>query len=102
MRELLHVDDLAEACIFLMDNYDDEGWVNIGTGSDLRIKDLATMVADIIGYKGEIKWDKSKPDGTHRKLLNVGLINSLGWKASIDLRKGIESVCKKYAEEQPG
>ena len=102
MREFLHVDDLAEACIFLMDNYDDKGWVNIGTGSDLRIKDLATMVADVIGYKGEIKWDKSKPDGTPRKLLNIGLINSLGWKASIDLRKGIESVCKKYAEEQPG
>ena len=101
MREFLHVDDLAEACIFLMDNYDDVGWVNIGTGSDLRIKDLATIVADVIGYRGEIKWDKSKPDGTPRKLLNVGLINSLGWKASIDLRKGIESVCKKYAEEQP-
>lgn len=100
MREFLHVDDLAEACIFLMDNYDDVGWVNIGTGSDLRIKDLATIVADVIGYRGEIKWDKSKPDGTPRKLLNVGLINSLGWKASIDLRKGIESVCKKYAEEQ--
>ena len=102
MREFLHVDDLAEACIFLIDNYDDDGWVNIGTGSDLRIKDLATMVADLISYKGEIKWDKSKPDGTPRKLLNVGLINSLGWKASIDLRKGIESVCEKYAEEQPG
>ena len=102
MREFLHVDDLAEACIFLMDNYDDDGWVNIGTGLDLRIKDLANMVADVIGYKGEIKWDKSKPDGTPRKLLNVGLINSLGWKASIDLRKGIESVCEKYAEEQAG
>ena len=60
------------------------------------------MVADVIGYKGEIKWDSSKPDGTPRKLLNVGLINSLGWKASIDLRKGIESVCEKYAEEQLG
>ena len=102
MREFLHVDDLAEACIFLMDNYDDDGCVNIGTGLDLRIKDLATMVADVIGFKGKIKWDKNKPDGTPRKLLNVGLINSLGWKASIDLRKGIESVCKKYAEEQPG
>jgi len=102
MREFLHVDDLAEACIFLMDNYNDDGWVNIGTGLDLRIKDLANMVADVIGYKGKIKWDKSKPDGTPRKLLNVGLINSLGWKASIDLRKGIESVCEKYAEEQLG
>ena len=99
MRELLHVNDLASACIFLMENYDEEGWVNIGTGSDLRIKDLANMVADVVGYKGQIKWDTSKPDGTPRKLLNVGLINSLGWKASIDLRKGIESVYEKYASD---
>ena len=99
MREFLHVNDLASACIFLMENYDEEGWVNIGTGSDLRIKDLANMVADVVGYKGQIKWDTSKPDGTPRKLLNVGLINSLGWKASIDLRKGIESVYEKYASD---
>lgn len=99
MREFLHVNDLASACIFLMENYDEEGWVNIGTGSDLRIKDLANMVADVVGYKGQIKWDTSKPDGTPRKLLNVELINSLGWKASIDLRKGIESVYEKYASD---
>lgn len=99
MREFLHVNDLASACIFLMENYDEEGWVNIGTGSDLRIKDLANMVADVVGYKGQIKWDTSKPDGTPRKLLNVGLINSLGWKASIDLRNGIESVYEKYASD---
>ena len=71
MREFLHVDDLAEACVFLMDNYDEEGWVNVGTGSDLRIKDLANIVSEVVGYKGEIKWDTSKPDGTPRKLLNV-------------------------------
>ena len=100
MREFLHVDDLAEACVFLMDNYDEEGWVNVGTGSDLRIKDLANIVSEVVGYKGEIKWDTSKPDGTPRKLLNVGLINSLGWKASIDLRKGIESVYENYSKEQ--
>ena len=100
MREFLHVDDLAEACVFLMDNYDEEGWVNVGTGSDLRIKDLANIVSEVVGYKGEIKWDTSKPDGTPRKLLNVGLINSLGWKASIDLRKGIESVYENYSIEQ--
>ena len=99
MREFLHVNDLASACIFLMENYDEEGCVNIGTGSDLRIKDLANMVADVVGYKGQIKWDTSKPDGTPRKLLNVGLINSLGWKASIDLRKGIESVYEKYVSD---
>ncbi len=102
MREFLHVDDLASACIFLMDNYDEKGWINVGTGSDLRIKDLAQMVAETIGYKGQIKWDTSKPDGTPRKLLNVGLINSLGWRASIDLRKGLKSVCEKYIEEQAG
>jgi GDP-L-fucose synthase len=101
MREFLHVDDLAEACLFLMDNYDEEGWVNVGTGSDLRIKDLANMVKEVVGYKGEIKWDTSKPDGTPRKLLNVGLINSLGWRAQIDLRKGIESVYDKYAVDGP-
>ncbi|MBM55529.1 MAG: GDP-fucose synthetase [Euryarchaeota archaeon] len=100
MREFLHVDDLAEACVFLMDIYDEEGWVNIGTGSDLRIKDLAKLVAEVVGYKGTIKWDTSKPDGTPRKLLNVGLVNSLGWKASIDLRKGLESVYDNYLEEQ--
>ena len=83
-----------------MDNYDEEGWVNIGTGSDLRIKDLAKLVAEVVGYKGTIKWDTSKPDGTPRKLLNVGLVNSLGWKASIDLRKGLESVYDNYLEEQ--
>ena len=99
MREFLHVNDLASACIFLMENYDEEGWVNIGTGSDLRIKDLANMVADVVGYKGQIKWDTSKPDGTPRKLLSVGLINSLGWKALIDLRNGIESVYEKYASD---
>ncbi len=97
MREFLHVDDLASACVFLMENYNEEGWINIGTGADLKIKDLANMVADIVGYKGKIKWDTSKPDGTPRKLLNIGLINSMGWKASIDLRNGIESVYKKYA-----
>ena len=102
MREFLHVDDLAGACIFLMDNYDEKGWINVGTGSDLRIKDLAQMVAETIGYKGQIKWDTSKPDGTPRKLLNVGLINSLGWRASIDLRKGLKSVCEKYIEEKAG
>lgn len=102
MREFLHVDDLASACIFLMDNYDDKGWINVGTGSDLRIKDLAQMVADTIGYKGQINWNTSKPDGSHRKLLNVSLINSLGWKSSIDLKKGLESVCEKYIEEQAG
>ncbi|MAO46017.1 MAG: GDP-fucose synthetase [Crocinitomicaceae bacterium] len=96
-RDFLHVDDLAKACLYLMENYNEEGWINVGTGSDLRIKDLANMVKEVVGYKGEIKWDTSKPDGTPRKLLNVGLINSIGWRAQINLRKGIESVYEKYA-----
>ena len=99
-REFLHVDDLAEACIYLMENFNEAGWVNIGTGADLRISDLASMVADVVGYKGNIKWDTSKPDGTPRKLLDVSKMRTLGWSASIDLFKGLESVYKIYVEER--
>jgi len=94
-REFLHVDDLAEACVHLMDTYNGEEWVNVGTGEDLSIKSLAEMICDIVGYTGELDWDTSKPDGTPRKLMNVDRINALGWKASIGLREGIERV---YAE----
>ena len=98
-REFLHVDDLAEACLFLMDNHNKGGWVNIGTGSDLSIQELAEMIADIVNYKGKIFWDTSKPDGTHRKLLDTGLMKSLGWTASIGLKKGIKSVYHNYSPE---
>jgi GDP-L-fucose synthase len=94
-REFLHVDDLAEACVHLMDTYSGEKWVNVGTGEDLSIKSLAELICDIVGYTGALNWDTSKPDGTPRKLMNVGRINGLGWKASIGLREGIERV---YAE----
>jgi GDP-L-fucose synthase len=94
-REFLHVDDLAQACVHLMDTYNGEEWVNVGTGEDLSIKSLAEMICDIVGYTGELDWDTSKPDGTPRKLMNVDRINGLGWKASIGLREGIERV---YAE----
>ena len=94
-REFLHVDDLAEACVHLMDTYSGEEWVNIGTGEDLSIKSLAELICDIVGYTGALDWDTSKPDGTPRKLMNVDRINALGWKASIGLREGIEQV---YAE----
>ena len=94
-REFLHVDDLAEACVHLMDTYSGEEWVNIGTGEDLSIKSLAELICDIVGYTGALDWDTSKPDGTPRKLMNVDRINALGWKASIGLREGIERV---YAE----
>ena len=98
-REFLHGDDLADACIFLIQKYNakDIGeFVNIGSGNELKIKDLAYIVKDIVRYKGEIQWDTSKPDGTPRKLLNVGKINNLGWKANIGLHKGIEEVYRIY------
>jgi GDP-L-fucose synthase len=100
MREFLHVEDLAQALIHLMESYNEAGWVNIGTGADLKIADLATMVAEIVGYKGAIKWDSSKPDGTPRKLLDVGKMKGLGWNAQIDLYDGLKSVYQNYVKEQ--
>ena len=91
-REFMHVDDLAEACVHLMLDYDGTDWVNVGTGSDLSIRELAEMICSIVGYSGALDWDTSKPDGTPRKLMNVSKINSLGWKAKIGLREGIEEV----------
>lgn len=91
-REFLHVDDLAEACLYLMENYNEKGLVNIGTGVDVTILELAQMVKEITGYAGEIVLDASKPDGTPRKLMDVSKINSFGWKARIDLYQGISMV----------
>jgi len=91
-REFMHVDDLAEACVHLMLDYDGTDWVNVGTGADLSIRELAEMICSIVGYSGALDWDTSKPDGTPRKLMNVSKINSLGWKAKIGLREGIEGV----------
>jgi GDP-L-fucose synthase len=91
-REFLHVDDLAEACYFLMMNYNEPGLVNVGTGEDLSIFELTELVKDVVGFKGQIKTNPSMPDGTPRKLMDVSKINKLGWKASISLREGIESV----------
>jgi GDP-L-fucose synthase len=96
MREFLHVDDLADACFFLLQNYHDELFVNIGTGTDLTIKALAEMIQDIVGFQGELKWDSSKPDGTPRKLMDVGRLHGLGWKHKIELRDGISQVYEAY------
>lgn len=93
-REFLHVDDLAKACVFLMKNYNDEGLVNVGTGIDIKIRDLADMIKEITNYNGEVRWDSSKPDGTPRKLLDVSKINNLGWKAEISLKDGLISIYK--------
>lgn len=94
-REFLHVDDLADACYFLMQHYNEPGLVNIGTGSDIAIKDLALLIKDIVEYEGEIKHDLSKPDGTPRKLMDVSKLKKAGWTASIGLEEGIRKV---YAE----
>lgn len=94
-REFLHVDDLADACYFLMQNYNEREFVNVGTGEDISIKDLALMIKDIAGYKGELKFDTSKPDGTPRKLMDVSKINKMGWQASIQLEKGIFETYQK-------
>ena len=91
-REFLHVDDLAAACFYLMQTYNEPGLVNIGTGEDIAIKDLALTIKDIVGYEGEIKHDLDKPDGTPRKLMNVDKLSNAGWTASIPLNEGIEMV----------
>lgn len=91
-REFLHVNDLANACLFLMENYHEAGLVNVGVGNDISIKELANLVKSIVGFEGEIIWDTTKPDGTPRKLLDVTKLTNLGWKATIDLPQGIELV----------
>ena len=99
-REFLHVDDLADACFFLMENYDDELFVNIGTGEDLTIKELAGMIKDIVGFTGELKWNTEKPDGTPRKLMDVSRLHNMGWKHRIGLREGITAVYAEFAKSE--
>ena len=95
-REFLHADDLASACVFLMNEYNEPGLVNIGTGEDLSITELALMVKSVVGYEGNIVYDRSKPDGTPRKLMDVSKLNALGWRYSIGLREGLEKVYQDY------
>jgi GDP-L-fucose synthase len=95
-RELLHVDDLADALLFLMDRYDSPEIINVGCGEDVTIAELAAIVRDIVGFEGGIELDRSKPDGTPRKLLDVGKINGLGWKAKISLADGLESTYRWF------
>jgi len=99
-REFLHADDLADACLFLMQRYDEPGLVNIGVGEDLEIKELALLIRDIAGYKGEIVHDLGKPDGTPRKLMDVSKLHSLGWKASISLEEGLRRVYADFSHAQ--
>ncbi len=97
-REFLHVDDLAQACVFLMENYDSPDLVNVGCGEDITIRDLANMVGRVVGYSGKIEWDSTKPDGTPKKLLNVAKINRLGWKATTPLEEGVSATYKWWLD----
>ena len=98
MREFLHVDDLAEACYTCMEKYDGEEHINVGTGEDVTIKELAETIVDVVGYKNDYEWDTSKPNGTPRKVLNVDKIKSLGWEPKISLREGIESTYEWFKQ----
>lgn len=96
LREFLHADDLADACYYLMESYNEPGLVNIGTGEDISIKDLALMIKGIVGFEGSLVFDTSKPDGTPRKLMDVSKLHSKGWRHKIDLEEGIRSVYEEY------
>ena len=100
LREFLHVDDLADACLFLLENYDEEEIVNIGVGEDLSIAELANIVRDVVGFEGEIVYDASKPDGTPRKLVDVSKITGLGWRAKKGLREGVAQTYQWFLDNQ--
>ncbi len=95
-REFLFVDDLADACVFLLRNYSDIGFINIGTGTDVTIAEFARLVADVVGYKGELAFDPTRPDGTPRKLLDVAKLTALGWRAQTDLRTGLAATYRDF------
>ena len=97
-REFMHVDDIADACLYLMSQYDDKTIINVGTGRDISIKELAELIKSIVGFDGTIKYDHSKLDGTARKLLEISKLSDLGWNYRIDLKDGIESAYKHYKD----
>jgi GDP-L-fucose synthase len=99
-REFLHVDDLADACDFLLNLQDPPDWVNVGVGEDISIKELAALVAEVIGYRGKIEWDSAKPDGTPRKLMDVSRLKAAGWQARISLQDGVRKTYQNYLEEK--
>ncbi|MBO0930777.1 GDP-L-fucose synthase [Fibrella aquatilis] len=100
MREFLHADDLAEACIYLMNNYDGEQFVNVGTGEDVTIKELAELVKDVVGFQGDLVWNTDKPDGTPRKLMDVSKLHAMGWKHRIELREGLEHTYQDFLQNE--
>jgi GDP-L-fucose synthase len=99
-REFLHVDDLADACVFLLALDNPPDWINVGTGVDVTIRELTETVASVVGYPGRIMWDPSKPDGTPRKLMDVSRLSALGWSARIGLREGVERTYASFLAEQ--
>jgi GDP-L-fucose synthase len=98
-REFLHVDDLASAILHLLENYDEIEHINVGTGEDLEIRELASLIASVVGFKGEITWDISKPDGTFRKVLDISKLNKTGWKPEYSLLSGIQSTYDWYSRQ---
>ncbi len=100
LREFMHVDDLADACVFLMEHFNGAGFVNIGVGEDISIRDLALLIKKIVGYNGEMKFDPSKPDGTPRKLMDVSKLHKMGWKHKIRLEEGIRMVYEEVVKQQ--
>ena len=96
MREFLHADDLADACVFLMEHYNDDLFVNVGTGEDVTIRQLAEMVKETVGFDGDIHWNTDKPDGTPRKLMDVSRLHALGWKHTTELRQGLETTYQDF------
>jgi len=96
LREFLHVDDMADACLFLLENYDGSEQVNVGVGSDISIRELSDLVANAVGYKGSIEWDSSKPDGTPRKLMDVSKLTAAGWTAQISLERGVQQTVEWF------
>lgn len=101
LRDFLYVDDLAKACVFLMRNYSQGGTVNVGTGREVSIKNLADIIAQTVGYEGDIRWDETKPDGLPRVALDISRINELGWKASMDLEEGIRKTYADFLGDNP-
>ena len=99
-REFMHADDMADACVYLMNNYTGEKFVNVGVGTDVSIKELAGMIKNIVGYEGEIVFDSTKPDGTPRKLMDVSFLHSLGWSHKINLEQGIQSVYADFKQNK--
>jgi GDP-L-fucose synthase len=100
-REFMHCDDLADAIYWLMDNYDDKQFINIGTGEDISIKELAFLMKDVVGYKGKLVFDTTKPDGMPKKLLDVSKLHGLGWHHKIDFKEGLADTYQWYLAQAP-